>query len=120
MKTAIALLFAASNLSAGVVAQGALMSGANVSALIQGFKKTAAGMPAPQASAAPAAVPTYSGHSRWTTSSGKFSPLKQLGVMKSAEQDAVMKCQESGNVNCVATASQVTTCGGYSCEADAM
>lgn len=96
-------------------------NGVDVRPILEGLKTAAADMPAPPASAIPpASVPTFSGNSRWTKSSyGYFGALEQLGVMKSAEQNAVIKCLENGNISCAATASQITNCNNYSCEANA-
>lgn len=63
----------------------------------------------------------FKGHSRWTKSGySEFSPLEQLGVQRSAENDAVLACQEAGHDNCVPLNSKISTCNGFACEADAL
>lgn len=47
-----------------------------------------------------------------------YSLLEQLGVRKSAENDAIYDCQAAGFLNCVATGSRIITCGEYFCSAD--
>ncbi len=44
---------------------------------------------------------------------GSFSSLEQLGVMKSAEQNAMSKCFQAGYSNCCVVESRIVTCNGW-------
>ncbi|MDD5657445.1 MAG: hypothetical protein PHF00_09360, partial [Elusimicrobia bacterium] len=48
-----------------------------------------------------------------------ISPLERLGIRKSAEDGAAMKCQEQGLLGCVVMGSEITACEGSECKATA-
>src|SRR5207302_581308 len=99
--------------SAGSFDLGLRLPSLNVTELTKGLRLAASEMPAPTGGP----VRTFAGSSRWTKSRFEhFSPLEQLGVRKSAEQNAVIKYQDAGALNCVAVASRITICNGFTCE----
>ena len=55
-----------------------------------------------------------SGESRWTLNGvGDWSPLEQLGVRKSAEENAVRNCSVQGYSQCLVVNSYITKCHGW-------
>ncbi len=65
----------------------------------------------------------FVGHSFWEKPgySETFSPLEQLGVLKSAEQNASSNCLRGGFRDCRVLESHITECNGWNgqntCEA---
>ncbi len=57
--------------------------------------------------------------SKWKLAEG-FGPVALLGVRKSAEDEAVFKCQAQGYLGCFAIGSTLDECNDYSCRATGM
>lgn len=61
---------------------------------------------------------TIKGDAKWTKSNLQgFDTLERLGVEKSADQDALARCQGEGLNGCVAIGSQIASCDSYACAA---
>ncbi|MFA6584704.1 MAG: hypothetical protein WCS77_10440 [Elusimicrobiaceae bacterium] len=64
---------------------------------------------------------SFSATKRWIKSSYReFTPLEQLGVKKSAEEEAVSLCIAGGYSGCVTIGSQLDSCNGFACAATGM
>lgn len=86
---------------------------------VAGLKKGAAVLPEPAATAVDnKAGNVFQGGATWKGSNG-FGALEQLGVRKSAEENAVAKCQAQGLSGCVAIGSTISECNTYKCSATA-
>lgn len=94
-------------------------AGSALSLDVAGIVKDAGVLPEPvakpvESGAAGPAAGVFAGKSNWTGGDG-YSSLEQLGVRKSAEEDAVAKCTAQGLAGCVAVGSVIESCDSYRC-----